>query len=204
MARLQLDHSLEHQSVRDRLAKLCVEGKAIAERFDVDVRRHGFHPFLPADYVSVLACLEGLEPRSGRFLEAGSATGIIAILADLLGYEAYGIELDPSLVETARVLADRYGSRAKFAAGSYLPTGYEWVSEAGDARMGTIGVGRPGYDELGLELADFDVVCAFPWPGEEPLLLDLMARHGAPDARLLLPHLGRGEVAVYRGGRRES
>lgn len=204
MNRLQLDHGLEHQSLRDRLAKLCVEGKAIAERFDVDVRSLAFHPFLPADYRGVLHCLEQLEPRGGRFLEAGSATGVITILADLLGWEACGIELDESLVKTARVLAERYGSGARFAAGSFLPAGYEWVSEQGDSRMGTIGTGRPGYEELGLELADFDVVCAFPWPGEESLLLDLMARRGAPDARLLLPHLGRREVAVYRHGRRES
>lgn len=203
MTRLQLDQGLERQSIRDRLAKLCVEGRAIAERFDVDVRSIAFHPFLPADYSNVLTCLESIEPRAGRFLDAGSATGIIAILADLLGFEACGIELDPSLVETARVLAARYGSGARFAAGSFLPEGYEWVAEDGDSRTGTIGAGRPAYEELGLELADFDLVCASPWPGEEPLFLDLMAHHGAPGARLLLP-LGRGEVAVYRDGRRVS
>jgi len=190
--------------VRDLVAKLCVEGTALAERFDAEVRRDAFHPFLPADYRKVLRSLEGLQPRGRRFLEAGSAIGIIAILADLLGYESYGIELDESLVETARVLASRYGSRAVFAAGSFLPAGYEWVSDAGDARMGTIGVGTPAFAELGLELADFDIVCAFPWPGEEALFHDLMARHGAPGARLLLPRGPGRDIAVYRNGRRES
>lgn len=196
------DQSLDSQTLRDRLAKLCVEGKAIADRFDAEVRRDEFHAFLPAKYLKVLRSLE-LLPTRGRFLEAGSATGIIAIMADLLGYEAYGIEIDASLVDTAKVLADRYESGARFAAGSFLPEGYEWVSETGDLRMGTIGFAESGYRELGLELADFDVVFAFPWPGEEALIHDLMARHGKPDAYLLLPHGGDGEIAVYRHGRRE-
>jgi SAM-dependent methyltransferase len=203
MTTRQRGPGLEHEAVRDRLEELCVEGRALAERFDAEVRRHGFHPFLPADYRGVLRRLEELAPHRGRFLEAGSATGVIAILADLLGYEAYGIELDPSLVETARRLARRYDSGARFAVGSFLPTGYRWVSATGDARLGTIGVGEPAYAELQLELADFDVVCACPWPGEEELYLDLMARHGAPDARLVMPHGQRGNIAVYRGGRRE-
>ena len=66
------------------------------ERFDTDVRQHRFHPFVPADYDAVLQELISLRAPELRFLEWGSATGVITIMADLLGFEAYGIELDPA------------------------------------------------------------------------------------------------------------
>jgi len=52
----------------------------------------------------------------------------------------------------------------------------------GDARMGTIGYGPSAYGELGLALDDFDLVYAYPWGGEEPMMLDL--------SRSLLEKLG--------------
>ena len=35
--------------------------------------------------------------------------------------------------------------------------------------------GPDGYDELELEPDDFDVVFAYPWPGEEQVIFDLFA-----------------------------
>jgi hypothetical protein len=151
----------------------------------------------------VLQTLVRLRAPGLRFLEWGSATGVITIMADLLGYEAYGIELDPGLVDTARELASRFGSGARFAAGSFLPAGYRFNPRGGDGRQGTIGDGRSAYPVLEHPLEDFDVVYAYPWSGEEALMLDLMRCYGGRDARLLL-HSGTEGVRVYRGGRRES
>jgi hypothetical protein len=53
---------------------------------------------------------------------------------------------------------------------------------------------------LGRALGDFDVVYAFPWGGEEPMMLDLMRSHGHQDARLVLHSTDYG-VRVYRHGR---
>src|SRR5262249_48181394 len=160
-------------------------------QFDETVRVKSFHPFVPADYTLVLDTLLGIQnsgrlPRQGRpsFLELGSATGVITIVADMLGFEAFGIELDGSLVATARRLAERYESKARFAAGSFLPAGYRWKPDSGDARMGTIGSGPSAYMELGRALDDFDVVYAYPWDGEAPIMLDLMRRYGNPNAQL--------------------
>jgi hypothetical protein len=50
--------------------------------------------------------------------------GIITVMADLLGYEAYGIEIAGRLVQSAREITVRYGSSARFAAGSFLPQGW--------------------------------------------------------------------------------
>jgi hypothetical protein len=185
--------------LRSRLMSLAEEGREIWDRFDVEVRQKGFHPFVAADYENVLQTLVALRAPGQRFLEWGSATGVITIMADLLGFEAYGIELDARLVDVARELAARYGSGARFAAGSFLPNGYRYRPRHGDGRLGTIGDGESGYRELGHPLDDFDLVYAYPWGGEEPMMLDLMKAYGAPDARLLL--LGGSEVRTYRGGR---
>ena len=52
--------------------------------------------------------------------------------------------------------------------------------------------GACGYDELGLELVDFDLVYAFPWPGEEDWLRELVKRHARPGALLLTCDGGEG------------
>jgi hypothetical protein len=185
-----------------RLEALGREGGEIWRRFDREVRRHEFHPFVPADYERMLRLLLELRAPGLRFLEWGSATGVITIMADLLGFEAYGIELDPELVEIARGLAARFGSGARFAAGSFIPPGYRWTPRTGDGRTGTIGTGASGYAELGHALDEFDLVYAYPWDGEEPLMHDLLRARGRTGARLVL-HGGAEGVRVYRGSTRE-
>ncbi len=154
--------------------------------FDAEVRQQTWHPFVPADYHRVLESLLALRAPGVRFLEWGSATGVITIAADLLGFDAYGIELDPALVRIARDLARRYQSGAHFAEGSFLPAGYRWRPGDRDARLGSIGEGASGYLELKHPLEDFDLVFAYPWEGEAPVMLDVFERYAAPGARLLL------------------
>lgn len=184
---------------RARVDALCAEGWEIFERFDTEVRDHNFHPFVNADYESVLAALLPHCAPGLKFLEWGSASGVITIMADLLGFEAYGIELDSGLVVTARALARKFDSRAQFASGSFLPAGYVWRPSSGDGRIATIGDGESGYLQLGHPLDEFDVVFGYPWGGEEPMMLDLMKRYGRPDALLLLNTVNGG-VQEHRGG----
>ena len=186
--------------LRARLAALCSEGWEMWERFDVEVRSHEFHPFVAADYEVVLDVLLPLHAPGTRFLEWGSATGVITIMADLLGFEACGIELDGSLVAQARSLAARRGSGARFATGSFLPAGYRWRTQHGEQRLGTIGDGPSGYLELGIPLDDFDIVFGYPWSGEEGMMLDLMERYGKPEG-LLLVNAAAGGVTAYCCGR---
>ncbi len=183
-----------------RIEALFEEGRAFWHRFDAEVRQDDFHPFVPADYDAVRSALVSLYRPGLRFLEWGSATGVIAIMADLLGYEACGIELDSSLVDVARDLASRSGSDARFAAGSFVPMGWEWKHSGGDGRHATIGGGPSGYLTLGHALDDFDVVYGYPWMGEEPMMLDLMRSHGREDAHFVL-HTTRDGTKIYRGGR---
>ena len=189
-----------HPDLRARLDALCDEGWSRWERFDREVRQNRFHPFVPADYEVVLDALVPLVRPGLKFLEWGSAMGVITILADILGFDAYGIELDERLVHEARELARSSGSGARFVTGSFLPTGYRWGRATGDGRLGTIGHGPSGYLELALPLDEFDVVFAYPWSGEEPIMRDVMAQYGRRDALLLL-HSGNEGITTYRGDR---
>lgn len=183
-----------------RLDALCTDGWEIWQRFDDTLRRRHFHPFVPADYDVVRKLLSTLRAPGRRFLEWGSATGIITIMADMMGFEACGIEIDAALVATAREVANRHGSAARFVAGSFLPAGYQFRTRDGDGRTGTIADGPSGYLELGRALEDFDVVFGYPWGGEEPVMLDVMQQYGRPDALLLL-YDSDNTARIYRGGR---
>jgi hypothetical protein len=109
-------------------------------------------------------------------------------------------EIDADLARIARELADRFGSAAEFATGSFLPAGYRWKSDTGDRRLGTIGQGMSGYQILRQPLEDFDVVFGYPWGGEEVIMHDVMRRYGSKDAHLLLQ--GTNGVEIYRDGKR--
>lgn len=185
-------------ALKARLAELCSAGWDIFERFDTEVRDKRFHPFVAAEYEKVLAALIERRGTGLRFLEWGSASGVITIMADLLGYEAYGIELDDSLVETSRDLAARFDSNARFVKGSFVPAGF--AIGPNDGENAWVGHGPSGYLELGFALDDFDMVFGFPWPGGKATMLDLMRRYGGTDATLLLFDVEAG-VQVYRNGR---
>jgi SAM-dependent methyltransferase len=187
--------------LRARIGALIEDGRDFFEHFDTSVRQHAFHPFVPADYDAVLEALLSLRAPGLRFLEWGSATGVVTIMADLLGFDAYGIEIDAELVRVARALAQKHGSHARFAEGSFLPAGYEWQSSCGDRRLGTIGEGRSGYLELQHPLEDFDIVYAYPWSGEEAVMQDVMRRFAGDGARLVL-HGFVHTIHVYHDPRR--
>ena len=162
------------------------------------MRDRDFHSFVAADYDAVQVALARHRAPGARFLEWGSASGVITIMADMMGFNAYGIELDASLVAIARTLAARFDSRAQFVTGSFLPTGYKRLS--GNNPSDTIGDGPSGYLQLGRALDDFDVVFGYPWNDDAPLMHDLMRQYGRPDALLLLNDTEAG-VRAFRGGR---
>jgi hypothetical protein len=183
-----------------RLNALIEAGWEFDAHFDSTVRDHDFHPFIAADYDVLRDALLLYRQPGARFLEWGSGSGIITIMAEMVGFSAYGIELDASLVRTSKSLAARFDSSAQFVAGSYLPTGYHWRPALGARDTEKTGDGPSGYLQLGLALDDFDVVYGYPWNGEAPMMLDLMQRYGRSDALLLLNDTIDG-VRAYRGGK---
>jgi hypothetical protein len=175
----------------ETLERLIAEGQVAWEEFRALAKdRH--HLFIPCDHHEVAQELRKLRTRASTFLELGSAAGIVTVIASLLGYEACGIELEPWLVERSIEIAERFDARATFAEGSFVPLEYQEDVELLSAEFHTPAGGACGYDELGLELDDFDLIFAYPWPGDEDWLTEMVRRYARPDALLMTYDVSEG------------
>ncbi len=157
--------------------------------------------FVPSDFVSVYAALEVLQTTDlipgPWFCEWGSGMGVVACLAALLGFDAWGIEIDATLVGEARRLAADFDLPARFVRGSFIPAEaeIEWNAEGRFEWLTT--EERDGYTDLGLEPDEFDVIFAYPWPDEEELTAQLFEQYARPGA-LLVTYQDSPGVRVWR------
>jgi hypothetical protein len=140
-----------------------------------------------------------------EFIEWGSGFGVATAMATLLGYEATGIELRAGLVEIARELAESQSIEAEFICTSYIPEGYIEYEIAGgtdivpDDSFGHQLDGGPMYqdDEQEIEIHEVDLFYAYPWPGEQEMMLKLFDAVAAPDA-ILIAYYGDKDICIYR------
>jgi hypothetical protein len=148
--------------------------------------------FVPSDFALVYRALSAIQSGNlatgGKFLEWGSGIGIVACLATQLGFDAVGIEIERPLVAIAEDLARRHRLATEFVCGSFLPAGAEVRLETPDDFTWLTTTGQCAYDQLDLAPDDFDLIFAYPWPGEEQIIFDLFADHAATGALLLTYH----------------
>ncbi len=113
------------------------------------------------------------------------------LCSEMLGFKVCGIEIERGLVDASRTLAGDFGLPVEFVHGSFVPPGAEAYAEEAYADNNTeyfrlVTDADDAYEELGLDPDDFDVVFAYPWPGEECLIEILFEKYGAEEALLLM------------------
>ena len=170
-----------------RVERLCREGHLPA--------------FVPSDFAGAYRVLRALEASGqlvGRwFCEWGSGLGVTACLASMLEFDAWGIEIEGELVESARRLAADFDLPAEFVQGSFIPTGGDnFVEAAGDCAWLTDSAGG-GYEEMGIGPEEFDIVFAYPWPDEECLTAALF-EHFAQEGAVLMTYHEVGGLRLRR------
>ncbi len=157
--------------------------------------------FVPSDFPRVYATLHELGERrlvpGQQLLEWGSGFGVVASMATWLDYETFGIEIHRELAEQAELLAADYELPAQFHVGSFVPPDGEPLTDSvPDSHW--LESGRPAYEDMGLQVDDFDLIFAYPWPGEEEVTFALFEHFAEPGALLVTYHGYEGIKVVRR------
>ena len=191
--------------IRTELKQLPDDVDAFLREADQRIERFQFDNcvpgFVPCDFVLVYAALGSLIkqqlPSGWAFCEWGSGFGVVASLASMLGFEACGIEIESRLVEEADELAVDHGLATIFYHASFIPEGGERFADQADEFAWLHTSGSAAHDDEQNEPSDFDVIFAFPWPGEEGTINDLFEHYAAVGALLVTYH-GKDGVYVRR------
>jgi len=134
---------------------LTDEAKALLSDARIRAKNVQCFDFVPSNYENAWAILDAL-PR-GTLCEWGSGLGVVVGLAELLGYQATGIELDSELSEQSRELLADHSCSALIRTGSYLESNQE-----------------------------FDYYYVYGWPGKRIEIEEHFIRIAPENARLLI------------------
>jgi len=159
--------------------------------------------YVPSNPQMVHAAINDLKEnghlRGDAFCEWGSGFAVATGIAALLGMEAYGLEIEPELIDRSRQLAADMGVPITILDSDYLPEGFDESEEMGGKELilpeaTMAGEIMPEYD--GLDPADVDLFFVYPYPDQEEMMMDLfdaVATHGA----VLLLYREEGEVDAF-------
>jgi hypothetical protein len=201
MALEEIEIEPKQEGVPAKVAEFSAEAQRRIDDF-VNRRRDDPVPgFVPCGFEEVFGALETVARErlapGLHFCEWGAGFGVAACLASMLGFEASGIEIEDELVEEANSLAEDFDIEAEFVAGNFVPVEGEDLADTLAESAWLVQGGRDGHDELGLDPEDFDIVFAFPWPGEETVIMKIFDRMGASGSLLLL-YLGLEGIKLFR------
>ncbi len=161
--------------------------------------------FFPSCFETVYRALNeiaiGRLAPGNTFCEWGSGFGVIASMAAMLGFDSYGIEIDSELCDVSRELAKKHGATVKFVSGSFVPDGSDKLIDRAYAHHDGDMMMDPHsdctYEEIGLEVSDFDLVFAYPWPKDAQLTGSLFNKFASSEA-LLLTYNGLESIRLQR------
>lgn len=156
---------------------------------------------MPSDLELVRRTLDAIvrsKLAPGRaFVEWGCGFAAVAGLAALAGFDAAGIEIELELVKQARRLVADHGLAVDIAHGNFVPHDAGELADC-DAEFAWLSQADPdGHSALQRDLDHFDVVFAYPWPGEEAVITRLFDAYAATES-LLVTFRGREGVVVQR------
>lgn len=191
-------------------AAVAVFLREAEERIEAFQDTHQITGFVPSHFPSIYQALRHIRDEclatGMHFCEWGSGFGAITCLAASLGYTACGIEVNEELVENARQLAADFDYDVDFHCDSFIPRGGEACIEMEEASSWLTEQSGSLEDE-GILPANYDLIFAYPWPGEEAAT-ERLFKHYANLGALLLTFHGREGLRLQRkvregtGGRR--
>ncbi len=193
MALREVQLAYHRSPLPDRINDFLKESDERIQTFLRDQSDGNFPGFVPSDFPEVYLHLKAIQEAASApgplFCEWGCGFGVVASLAALLEFEAYGIEIEEELVLQAQQLSQDFDLPVEFVTGNFVPRGGEvhcdaasgdftWLADGGD----------DAHDKMGLEPRDFDVIFAYPWPSESEAIWDLFDAFASTGALLITYH----------------
>lgn len=200
LQRIKIPSAVADEPVSAEVRSWINDARTRIEAFQDRWDRRPIEQFVAADYELVYQSLRWTlahEPLIGnRFLEWGCGFATMTALAATLGLDAIGIEAEPTLfAQGQRTLAD-WNVPAELIHGNFLPRAAEQLAD--DPTLPSLGHESPNaYAKLGLEIDDFAIIYAYPWPGEDDFLEAVFTQYAASGAYLLL-FCGPNDVRLLR------
>lgn len=206
----QLTLQLKPDDVPHDVAAMLAEGARRCDAFFAAGLDRRYPRYLPSNPTAIYSAIVSLQKsdqlRGNLFCEWGSGFGIATCMASLLGFEAYGIEIEEELADLSTQLAHDLNIPVEILCTSYLPEGYEECEGVGGKDLlppeattsGGVKIDTtPVYD--GLDPDEVDLFCVYPWPGQEELMMDLFQAVSS-EGSILLIYNADGEPTAYRQG----
>lgn len=185
----------------DATDRLLARADAILQAYWDAWHRRPIEQYVACDFRDVWRALATIREQplaaGNLFCEWGCGFGIVTAMASQLGWGAIGIEAEPFLVDEARKFLAAERVEAEIWHGNFLPTGSERLARHQSHHASLFHRVPSAYERHGMELDDFAVVFAYPWPGEDGFLKDVFREHAAIGA-LLLVFRGPYELELYR------
>ena len=200
LTQIQIPSSVDTTPIPTELSARITSARNEIEAFQDRWDCPQIEQFVAADYPLVYQCLNWTlqsQPLLGqRFLEWGSGFSIVSAIAAEMGLNAFGIEAERDLLAMGRKTIQTWNVSVELVEGNFLPPGAAQLAD--DPMLPSLSHEvADGYAKIGLELDDFAMVYAYPWPGEDDFHEFVFDRYAASGALLML-FCGPNDVRLWR------
>ena len=205
----QIDLQLDESPLPKQVKNFLTEAESrIDKLFDTEKNRK-VPRFIPSNaelvYKHLSAIVSGDFCLGNNYCEWGSGYGVGTCLASLLGFDSFGIEIEPSLVTASKALAKKTHIDVTIIESDYMPEGFDCYEGSGGAELirpenyvcGTNEHLDVSYEGMEINLDEVDVFFVYPWPGEQEFMLEFFQAIAA-DGALFLVYLGDDDFVLYR------
>lgn len=179
----KIDLAFEHFTLPAKANLLIQDCKEAGDEISAHSGDYGGIPeFEPADGKTSWHLLNSvvkqtLPDRTPVFCEWGSGTGLVTLIASLIGMSATGIEIEEELVDMAGDFSKKFAIPASFIHGSIYP--------------------KDNPTPL-LDYKEVDLFFAYPWPNQVTQVINLFEQVAASGAVFVCYHGGRNFRVLRR------
>jgi hypothetical protein len=187
--------------IPSQVADLLSRSDMLLQKYWDSWHRRPIEQYVACDFRDVWRAMHAVDRQNlapGKlFCEWGCGFGVVTAMASLLGWDAVGIEAESFLVDQAIQFLQTEKLKAEIWRGNFLPPGAERLAKHQANHASLFHQVPCAYSQHDLDVDDFAIVFAYPWPGEDGFLKDVFRCYAA-DQSLLLLFLGPYEIELYR------